>query len=397
MSTSFSAGESALGYLYQVRYALFLLLSAELGAELSVEHLDDVAFETNGPPVELLQFKHHVARSASLTDASPDLWKTVRVWSEGLRSGVIGLPGTMLTLVTTGSAPRDSVAWYLRPSATRSVDSAYDRMLETCSTSKSETNRPAYESFLRLDDAQRRALVGAIRVLDSSTDITDMSDKIKLLLRFAVRPEHLTSLFERVEGWWFDVIVRHLRGGSQETISFERLQSQVSYVAEQLRPTALPIDFREWKPSESGSELEDRQFIHQLRLIALSRVRIDQATRDYYRAFHQRSRWIREHLAGIGEIDSYQTLLVDEWGRFFEIMKDELPEPPCETDLQSGGRRVYNWMEQSEYHIRQDCTEPYVMRGSFHILADEGPNPRVGWHPFFLDLLPKSCSQGAGD
>jgi hypothetical protein len=32
-------------------------------------------------------------------------------------------------------------------------------------------------------------------------------------------------------------------------------------------------------------------------------------------------------------------------------------------------------------------TEPYVTRGSFHILADTAPEPRVYWHPRFLDRV----------
>jgi hypothetical protein len=50
MPSNFSAGPSALGYLYQARYALYLLLLAEEEAALSIERFDDVAFEQNGTP-----------------------------------------------------------------------------------------------------------------------------------------------------------------------------------------------------------------------------------------------------------------------------------------------------------------------------------------------------------
>ncbi len=65
--TDFSAAPSALGYLFQVRYALVLLLRADEPETLiSIEKLDDVAFEQNGEPEQLLQLKHHVINSASL-------------------------------------------------------------------------------------------------------------------------------------------------------------------------------------------------------------------------------------------------------------------------------------------------------------------------------------------
>lgn len=80
--TSFSASDSALGYLYQVRLALLSSLE-RLGQDqtfaLYLETLDDVVFESTGSAFELLQLKHHCQRAANLTDASPDLWKTLRV------------------------------------------------------------------------------------------------------------------------------------------------------------------------------------------------------------------------------------------------------------------------------------------------------------------------------
>jgi hypothetical protein len=52
--TDFSAAPSALGYLFQVRYALVLLLRADEPETLiSIEKLDDVAFEQNGEPEQL--------------------------------------------------------------------------------------------------------------------------------------------------------------------------------------------------------------------------------------------------------------------------------------------------------------------------------------------------------
>ena len=72
--SDFSAAPSALGYLFQIRYALVLLLRADEPENvISIEKLDDVAFEEDGEPKQLLQFKHHVINSATLTDSSPKI------------------------------------------------------------------------------------------------------------------------------------------------------------------------------------------------------------------------------------------------------------------------------------------------------------------------------------
>jgi len=95
----FSAADSALGYLYQVRIALlWALRRLKLGTDfiVSLETLDDVTFESKGGTVEeLLQTKHHQNRQAVLTDASEDLWKTLRIWFEGFAAKTISM-GTFI-------------------------------------------------------------------------------------------------------------------------------------------------------------------------------------------------------------------------------------------------------------------------------------------------------------
>lgn len=59
----FGAGDSALGYLYQIRLALLASLRRLARGQifsLYLETLDDVTFEPSGSPLELFQLKHHI-------------------------------------------------------------------------------------------------------------------------------------------------------------------------------------------------------------------------------------------------------------------------------------------------------------------------------------------------
>src|SRR5215470_9047146 len=86
--SAFSAAPSALGYLYQVRYALVALLQAyDPESEISIEKLDDIAFESTGTAIELLQTKHRITHTGSLTDSSTDIWKTLRIWAASIKDG----------------------------------------------------------------------------------------------------------------------------------------------------------------------------------------------------------------------------------------------------------------------------------------------------------------------
>ena len=67
-------------------------------------------------------------------------------------------------------------------------------------------------------------------------------------------------------------------------------------------------------------------------------------------------------------------------------------EMSAEDLLLRAGRELYTWADQQSgnydsLRIRTRVTEPYVTRGSFHILADAAPEPRVYWHPRFLNRL----------
>jgi hypothetical protein len=219
MTTSFSAGPPALGYFYQARYALYTILSNEEEIKLSIESLDDIAFEEEGAPRELLQLKHHINQEASLTDSSPDLWKTLRVWSELARSGKVSLGEIILTLVTTAQAEEGSIASHLRPGSQRNTKLAHAKLLEIAQKSKNKSLSKAFEAFTRLASETQELLVNSVQIVDSSPDIVIVTDKIKDKIKFAVRREHLNSLYERLEGWWFKKVVNHLKGQSTEGIA----------------------------------------------------------------------------------------------------------------------------------------------------------------------------------
>ena len=58
------------------------------------------------------------------------------------------------------------------------------------------------------------------------------------------------------------------------------------------------------------------------------------------------------------------------------------------------------WAERASIAIRPGVTEPFIVRGSFHMLADERP-PRIGWHLDFhkrlAELLDSSSSVSSVD
>lgn len=384
----YSAVPSLLGYLYQVRYALYALLTARLGAKLSIEKFDDVAFENDGSPETLLQAKHHIDRLGNLTDASTDLWKTIRIWCEQARSGVLDAGETILMIVTTGQAPRGSAAWFLRAGPERDHRKALSLLENVAVSSKNKDLEAAFDEFRALAPTTKDTLFRQVWVLDSSPTVQDLGAEIESTqaLTWAVRPEFVKSLRERLEAWWLERVITHLTTPLMPPIHTEEVQARVHDLADGFRPDTLPIDFLDEDPPED-LDPASLQFVRQLRMIAVKNRRLMGAIQDYYRATYQRTRWLTESLVGVGELERYERRLVDEWSRCFEIECDRAMDSCDDSALVAVGQAVYEWAEiKAQIHIRQNCTEPYVMRGSFHMLADEEP-PRVGWHPEFVERL----------
>lgn len=388
MSTEFSAGSQALGYLYQARYALYLVLTGNQELEIAIESLDDITFfDSENNAEELLQLKHHTNKQASLSDSSTDFWKTIRVWSTQLKESQILLPGTLLTLVSTSRASDNSIASWLRP-IDRNPLLAAQKMRHVANTSTNKSLSKSFEAFDALTSTQQETLINSIQILDSSSNIVEIVPRIKDEL-IGVRREFRDNVYERLEGWWFSKVVQHLSNNSANPISGFEVQDKICEINDQFKPDALPIDFLDLELSEE-TELsqDDRRFVLQLKEIAINNKRIEKAILDYYKAFQQRSKWLREELVLGDEIERYEKKLIDEWERYFLMLQDEISgDEENESELKKRGRDIYNWMEQkADFRIRSKVTEPYVMRGSYHMLADRNPPP-VSWHPKFLERL----------
>ncbi|MBK7034423.1 MAG: hypothetical protein IPH49_14430 [Ignavibacteria bacterium] len=92
------------------------------------------------------------------------------------------------------------------------------------------------------------------------------------------------------------------------------------------------------------------------------------AIRDYYRAFEQRSRWLRHDLLLVGDLDSYEQRLTQEWELVFEAVRDEPGDTAADNSKETAARKVLEWAERISILIRPAVTELSVTRGSLHIL-----------------------------
>ncbi|SFB08318.1 ABC-three component system protein [Clostridium frigidicarnis] len=386
---SHQATEQMIGYIYQVRYALNLLLqNPDESAQISIEKFDDVSFHKDDAPEVLIQLKHHVKNHGNLTDSSTDLWRTLKVWIDS----IIEIPDlpikTKFLIITTAKAPSDSAAYLLKETEDRDINMAYQRLKSVSETSTNEAHKAYYRAFKSLGEEQAKVLLKSVYIIDKACNIIDVENDIKSEIKYASLPQYESLVLERLEGWWFKKSIEALCSEQPVFFSQNQIRSFIVTLAQEYAYDNLPIDdFIFDGISEDDISSEDRIFYEQLKLIGLGNNRIQICLRDYYRAFQQRANWIRNDLLYLNELDKYEERLIYEWEHAFYSVQDDLTEygeELTENRKRAKGKELLSEIEKQDIRIRTKCSDAFVMRGSYHMLSN---NLKVGWHNDFMERL----------
>lgn len=380
-----SAVASMQGYMYQCRFALLEMLRrmpSNPCASVSIETIDDVVFEVNGRAEEIIQLKHHINRKANLTDASVDIWKTIGIWIDLF--GATSLSNSSFVMITTAQASADSAAYHLT-GRFRDIDKAVQALTQVAQTSTSKETQPYRDKYLKLSDEDRKNLFNSVYVIDCAPQCDDLEKEFEKALWSACQRDKLIVFLSYLEGWWFQRVIKSFSDSRQRTILGEELDAKMNDLRNSFKDDSLPIA-DDLKVAEVDCELyKNHAFVKQLQLIEIGAKRISIAVNNFYRAFEQRSRWMREELLYIGDIDVYEKRLVEEWQTHFEAMREEIGAAATEQEKTKAAQALYKWVEQEAcVAIRERCNEPFVTRGSYHILSN---NMRVGWHAEFQTRL----------
>lgn len=382
------ASEQMLGYLYQVRYALALLLENDNSdCQISIEKFDDVAFSKDDIPIQLIQLKHHIQHQGNLADASTDMWRTIKVWLDAISETPDILDGTNFLIITTATAPIDSAAFLLKKDSNRNPDAAYQKLKTVCFSSVNQAHQRYYDAFREAGEDTVKQLIRQIYIIDCASNIIDVEKDILKHIRYSCIPKHQKMIYERLEGWWFKKAIDALCCDTPVFVNQNQVRSFIVSVSQEYADDNLPIDILDIDDlQESNFSANEKIFHEQLKLICLGNHRMQLALRDYYRAFRQRASWVRNDLLYVNELGQYEQRLIDEWEHAFAAMEETLSETNNATEEEKAreGRQLFSDIEKRDIRIRPKCQEAFIMRGSYHILANQ---LKIGWHVDFFDRL----------
>ncbi len=380
----FSAAEQALGYFYQLRYAMLQLLSLPEDIICYIERDDDIDF-SNDSEGQILASLKHKAVGDTLSDLSPDFWKSVRIWLDYYNNEKNLISKASFFLFTTGRVVAGSLLEAFLPNK-KLEDTFPKQVSEILDKSESKTIQKTKELLKILPKEKWLDFFGRIVIFDNQERIQDIPEKIINEKLRTVRPQFRQAVYERLEGWWINECIELLSGQRHEPFKGHEVSEMLSFFAEQFHEDNLPIDYENIEPENGVNvETDNRFFVNQLKAIGLHSDRLKRAILDYYRAFEQRGSWLRENVTLSGELERYDDRLVDEWSRLREIIFEDLANDSPEELLKSTGRKLLNELStsnQPNLRIRKGVTATFVTMGSYHMLAND-ENPRVHWHPCF--------------
>ena len=385
---AFSAGQQSLGYQYQPRFGLLRMLELPEDTALLIEKDDDLDFSDSDDAKTLASLKHKESGDR-LTDLSLDFWKSVRIWIARYERDERQCSRLTFFLFTTGSVADGSFLEHFLPGHVR-PDALHALAEDVLAGTKSPKILKVRDDFAKLKTEEKADFLSRITIFDAQVRIEGIPEKIMDRMR-GVRPPFRLHVFQRLEGWWNSVVIELLSGRRTEPIYGREVSEMLAEFSDQYKKDNLPIDFRDIEPPDGiDPEKDNRMFVRQLHALGLKPDRVRRAILDYYRAFIQRGSWLREQVVLNGELEDYEDRLEDEWRRFKDICFDEINDRSTETDLINAGKRLFAWAETNDserMRIRPMVTEAYVVMGSFHMLANEQPIPKVHWHPNFVERL----------
>jgi hypothetical protein len=383
------AAASALGYQYQVNWGLIELLrrgATRPDQSLTLELHDDVAWDQAGHPIERIQVKHHLDREAALTDASVDVWRTLKVWMD--TASPADPNGALLVLVTTATAGPGSAAAWLRPDEGRDESAALAALVATAEASTNQTTAPAREQFLTLSAADREVFISRAQVLDGQPGVADLDAQLKqhLWLSLPSDETHANTYLDLVWRWWSSVSLDLLLG-VRASVDVQEVRQQLAGIRDMFQADNLPtlVELDDVDESATVDLHVDRPFVHQMRWVRVKVDNLRTAIVDYHRAVTQTTNWLDRDLIGIAELERFERNLTDEWRRAYGDMMEDLPDDASDDVKAEMGRALLRKLRDSTaVTVRSRYTDAFFARGKRHELADGGS---IGWHPEFQTLL----------
>ena len=212
-----------------------------------------------------VQAKHHLD-DYTLTDRSPELWRTLRVWMD-LEDELGDAPLPNLQLMTTSRAAPGTAVALLGPKG-RDVTAALSKLLAVAGEDGSRESRVIRRRFAELPESSQLKILHAATILDASEPIAELDARLRDALGMIVPREQPDAFLQRVKGWWVNRSVELLTR-ERDQITAEQLYEYCDTVRDDYRRGSLAItsELRTDPDADAKEPLLSKPFVRQLHLV----------------------------------------------------------------------------------------------------------------------------------
>ncbi|WP_288404606.1 ABC-three component system protein [uncultured Acinetobacter sp.] len=375
----YAAAASSIGYDYQIRLALLKSLELDESSEIKIEALDDIEISNEENEMILLSLKHKKEKEI-LSNLSIDFWKSVNIWID--RFSQLDNELSFL-LCTTNTVAENSFLKKLTIGTKESItNETLEIIKESLTSSKNEQLSKIKIKFINLDDEVKLDILNRITIIEGTPRITDIPKKIQDTWFKPINEKHREQVYERLEGWWFHKVILLMTGKLNQPLTGRDVSIKLQEISVEYFEENLPITFDQLSDDAIDYTKyidSSYEFVRKISDIKLKTTQIQRAIFDFYRASNQRIEWIDNSLISFEELEKFENKLIDEWARYKDDQYYE-DDVLSERELIAIGRAIYSWSQNCNILIRSKVTEPYITRGSFHIIANEICN-KLYWHP----------------
>ncbi|MBK3734310.1 hypothetical protein GAY29_14590 [Azospirillum brasilense] len=370
-----------LGYALQPVRLCFHLLDAPLDAQVSMEHLDDVAVHYADGTHLLEQTKSALSGNPA-SDRSVELWKAMANWAD-------------LCVASTVSPHSTRFRYYVTPSAggalVKRLHSAHDKtvvvdLLKEIASAKikgkpDSTAYPHIARFLAAGDEICGGIIAAFELVVASDPLDAIRGKLQALLQ----PNVLDDFVKAAIGAAKSAVDQRIREKSLPILLPAEFRSQFrAFVVKHnlaglLEPTTGAPSTDEITHIIGGAPL----FVRQLAAVDASQELLVTAVSAWLRTTADKIAW-----AAAGSIVEESLNELDmSLERHHTLVADEIGDTHAAASPQFRGRTIYRHCTALQMPLEGRALPSHFIPGAFNCLADA---TRLGWHPDYKTLFPET-------
>lgn len=388
-TSDYTALGPLVGFVYQIYYFLYCLLTIQDGETVSLEKIDDVGSET-GEKRTYFQLKHSINSKPSavkrMTERDTDLWKTLNMWvsivkkqgDEAVQRQWIA--NSEFVLVSNKNAENNR--FFELVEAYKKDDSNWDEL------EKFVNNQAAKDSKKESEREEKK------NIYLYTKNVNDYALKKELLKRVTVEFESDDELRAKIDG-----VIQYGKMVPEKRVSDVRymligeitdsvVKGVTAYTKESFYAANVSLfeymRTRKFIPLNRKVELPERPmeqtFVKQLQGVDAPRCN---DMKEIIQLTEQKLRFENDYRAanksaGAQEQRQFEVDMHTEWKNIFDEQNDGLTFMSDEQMKRTAGKEVLKAVKKVHLKYDQEDIGPSESNGCYYHFSD-GETPRIGW------------------